>query len=292
MKKNPIIREFINLNLIKFKNLKQISDKTRDKKVKVWQDKNTKIILLDRNLRNPNYYKRKKELFQNKKINIRSNNLSINLNQINDANRRVNQFRKILKNKSVLDFGCAYAEFLSNIKCSKDLYGIEIRQQCLSYIKKNKKNLRIFSNLSFSKKNFDVITLFHVLEHMPKQVEILQQLKKKLKPKGKIIIEVPHANDILFKLDGFKQFSLWSEHLVLHTKTSLKIILRKAGFKKIKIHYYQRYNLNNHMGWMLFNKPDGHVFLSKFHGKSSIKKYENYLIKNKISDTLIATASA
>ena len=59
MKKNPIIREFINLNLIKSKNLKQISDKTRDKKVKVWQDKNTKIILLDRNLRNPNYYKEK-----------------------------------------------------------------------------------------------------------------------------------------------------------------------------------------------------------------------------------------
>ena len=50
--------------------------------------------------------------------------------------------------------------------------------------KKKNENLRIFSNLSFSKKNFDVITLFHVLEHMPKLFEILQQLKKKLKPKG------------------------------------------------------------------------------------------------------------
>lgn len=51
------------------------------------------------------------------------------------------------------------------------------------------------------------------------------------------------------------------------------------------------YNINNHMGWIIFNKPNGHVFLNKFHTKNSIDKYNNYLIKNKISDTLIATAS-
>ena len=34
----------------------------------------------------------------------------------------------------------------------------------------------------------------------------------------------------------------------MHTKQSLKCFLEKAGFKKNKIFFYQRYNLNNHIG--------------------------------------------
>ena len=52
------------MNLIKIKNLKKISDRTRDKKIKVWQDKKTKIIVLDKNLTSYNYYKNKNELIQ------------------------------------------------------------------------------------------------------------------------------------------------------------------------------------------------------------------------------------
>ena len=290
--KNPIINELIDLNIIKKKNLIRFSDRTRDKKVKEWQDKKTKVIVLDKNTTSLNYYKNKNELIKkNQKINIKSNNKIFNLHQINDCLRRALKFNKVLKNKTVLDFGCAYGDFLSNLKNSKNLYGIEPRTQCLDYIKKNKKNFNVFSNLNDFKNQIDVITLFHVLEHIPNQVKILNQLKKKLKPNGKIIIEVPHARDVLLQFEKFKNFSLWSEHLILHTDKSLKKILKVAGFKNIKVKYFQRYNINNHMGWIIFNKPNGHVFLNKFHKKSSINKYNSYLIKNKISDTLIATAS-
>ena len=290
--KNPIINELVNLDLIKIKNLKKISDRTRDKKIKVWQDKKTKIIVLDKNFTSLNYYKNKNELIKkNRKINIKSNNKILKLQQMDDCARRALDFNMILKNKTVLDFGCAYGDFLSNLKSSKNLYGIELSTQCLNYIKKNKKNLNVFSNLNDIKVKIDVITLFHVLEHIPEQVKILNELKKKLKPRGKIIVEVPHARDVLLQFEKFKNFSLWSEHLILHTDKSLKKILKLAGFKNIKVKYFQRYNINNHMGWIIFNKPNGHIFLNKFHKKNSIDKYNNYLIKNKISDTLIATAS-
>ena len=179
-KKNPIINELVNLNLIKIKNLKKISDRTRDKKIKVWQDKKTKIIVLDKNLTSYNYYKNKNELIQkNRKINIKSNNKTLKLQQMDDCTRRALNFNMILKNKTVLDFGCAYGEFLSNLKNSKNLYGIELRKQCLDYIRKNKKKLYVFSNLNDIKIKVDVITLFHVLEHIPEQVKILNELKKK-----------------------------------------------------------------------------------------------------------------
>ena len=89
--------------------------------------------------------------------------------------------------------------------------------------------------------------MFHVLEHIPYQVETLKMLKSKLKTKGKIIIEVPHAEDFLIlqdELKEFKNFTFWSEHLILHTYKSLRTILAKSGFKKINIQFYQRTELH------------------------------------------------
>jgi len=88
-------------------------------------------------------------------------------------------------------------------------------------------------------------------------------LKSKLNKNGKIIIEVPHAEDFLIlqdELKEFKNFIFWSEHLILHTYNSLKTILFKSGFKKINIQYYQRHNFANHLGWFLKKKPGGHDF--------------------------------
>ena len=79
--------------------------------------------------------------------------------------------------------------------------------------------------------------MFHVLEHIPFQNETLKILKSKLKRKVKIIIEVPHAEDFLIlqdELKEFKNFTFWSEHLILHTQKSLRKILTKSGFRNIK----------------------------------------------------------
>ena len=95
--KNPIINELVNLDLIKIKNLKKISDRTRDKKIKVWQDKKTKIIVLDKNFTSLNYYKNKNELIKkNRKINIKSNNKILKLQQMDDCARRALDFNMIL----------------------------------------------------------------------------------------------------------------------------------------------------------------------------------------------------
>ena len=112
----------------------------------------------------------------------------------------------------------------------------------------------MYDDLSYISNKFDIITMFHVLEHIPYQLKVLKNLKKKLKNKGKIIIEVPHAQDFLLEilnLESFKKFTFWSEHLVLHTEKSLKKLLKEAGYKNIRINFYQSYILNNHFGWML-----------------------------------------
>ena len=69
------------------------------------------------------------------------------------------------------------------------------------------------------------------------------------------------------------------------------MILKKSGFKNIKIRYYQRYGLDNHLGWVTKKKPGGHEFFKKYSSKKINNNYRDSLIKLKKTDTLIAEAS-
>ena len=166
-----------------------------------------------------------------------------------------------------------------------------MRNDCFYYIKKNIKKINILNNINNLNQKYDIITMFHVLEHIPNQIETLKKLKEKLSKKGKIIIEVPHAEDFLLSLNEFKKFTFWSKHLVLHTENSLRTILKFSGFKKIKIKYYQRYNFANHLGWFIKRIPGGQVFYKNIADNKINNDYFDYLVRKKTTDTLIAIAS-
>lgn len=300
--KNPIFAELIKLKLISKFNLITLSNKTRDKKIKVIKDVKTKIIFLEKYITTNEYYSSLKYKDDDRKVSDKSKRKIANVKTfsgniktpiIEDDYRRAGQFDKILKNKDILDFGCGWGGFLGNVKNYKSLSGVELRKECINHIQKNVKKINISSNINSFDKNFDIITMFHVLEHIPHQIETLKILKSKLKNKGKIIIEVPHAEDFLIlqeELKEFKKFTFWSEHLILHTYKSLKTILLKSGFKNINIQYYQRYNFSNHLGWFLKRKPGGHNFYKNIISDRLNSSYCDNLKKLGQTDTLIAIA--
>ena len=295
---NPIFDELLKLKLISKTNLITLNNKTRDKKIKVIKDLKTEIIFLEKYITNNRYYSSLKYENNRKKkgkktVNVKRSCGNIKLISLEDDHRRLVQFQRYLKNKEILDFGCGWGGFLKDIKNYKSLSGIELRKECISYIKKNIKKINVFSNINAFKKKFDVITMFHVLEHIPYQIDTLKILKSKLRNNGKIIIEVPHAKDFLILQDEikeFKNFTFWSEHLILHTQKSLRTVLAKAGFKRINIFFYQRYNLSNHLGWFLKKKPGGHNYYNKFISEKLNLSYCENLKKIGQTDTLIAVA--
>jgi 2-polyprenyl-3-methyl-5-hydroxy-6-metoxy-1,4-benzoquinol methylase len=291
--KNPIFNELIKLKLISKLNLITLSNKTRDKKIKVIKDLKTKIIFLEKYITSNEYYSLLKyrdddikvlDKSKTKIANVKTFSGNIKTPIIEDDYRRAIQFKKKLKNKDILDFGCGWGGFLRNVKNYKSLSGVELRKECINYIKNNIKKINISNNISFIDRKFDIITMFHVLEHIPYQVETLKLLKSKLKNKGKIIIEVPSAQDFLLSFDElkeFKNFSFWSEHLVLHTEKSLIKILHKSGFSKIRIEYFQRYNFANHLGWFIKKQPSGHSFYANITDNKINLEYTNYLKRKK-----------
>jgi 2-polyprenyl-3-methyl-5-hydroxy-6-metoxy-1,4-benzoquinol methylase len=296
---NPIFLELLKLKIVNKKKIVKLSNSTRDKKIPVFQDTKSKVIFLGQYKTNHQYYSTVKYNDNDKIIEKKGKKVSLiktfegNIKApiIEDDKRRIVQHNNILKNKKILDFGCGWGGFLKKIIKEKLLTGIELRKECILYIKKNIKKIHISDNLNNLNEKYDVITMFHVLEHIPHQIETLKTLKTKLTKNGKIIIEVPSANDFLLKLKEFKKFTFWSEHLILHTENSLRKILEFSGFKKINIKYYQRYNFSNHLGWFIKRIPGGHDLYKNISDKKINKDYSDYLIRNKSTDTLSAIAS-
>ena len=291
-KQNLIFETLLKLGLTSKKSRFLFNKKTRDvRDLKVWKDSNSGVIYIDNYyVGNKIYAKGAYRANEVKKLKIEKQFTD----KENDAQRRFKSNLKYVKGKIVGDFGCGAGHFLKLVKpyCKK-IVGIELQKNYINTL--NQEGIYCIDNLKFLKnETLDIVFSFHAIEHLPNPIEILFEIKKKIKKGGKILIEVPHANDFLLtylKSDSFKQFTLWSQHLILHTHESLKRILEHVGFKDVKTYGVQRYPLSNHLFWLSQGKPGGHK--SKFSEIESARLfnlYEKSLQKINATDTIVALA--
>ncbi|WP_298755485.1 class I SAM-dependent methyltransferase [uncultured Psychroserpens sp.] len=105
----------------------------------------------------------------------------------------INSFH--LKGNTLLDVGCGTGDFLKVAKDKGwDVFGIEPNENARS-IANQKAGDTVFevSHLSkFEPETFDVISLWHVLEHLPQLESHIAIFERLLKPEGRLIIAVPN----------------------------------------------------------------------------------------------------
>ena len=213
-----------------------------------------------------------------------------------DAQRRFESNLQFVAGKKVVDFGCGGGDFLRLVKnhCS-DVIGVELQQDYVDDL--NADGIHCVNNLDVIENgSIDTCVSFHVIEHLPQPLETLKLLKEKIVSGGMVLIEVPHANDFLLSAlenDEFKQFNLWSQHLVLHTRESLRRMLEFVGFEDIRIEGVQRYPLSNHLNWLANGKGGGHKSMLSLIDSPVLKNaYADSLARMDATDTLVAIAKA
>lgn len=93
---------------------------------------------------------------------------------------------------SVLDVGAGTGDFLVQAKTKGwTTSGVEVNSQARNSAEE--KGILLEESLSsFKNHQFDVITLWHVLEHIPDLKETIATLERLLKPNGYLIIAVPN----------------------------------------------------------------------------------------------------
>ena len=136
----------------------------------------------------------------------------------------------------ILDIGAGVGDFLS--VCKNDGWqtiGIEPSDKA--------KNIAISKGVSFVENlselenhSFDIITMWHVLEHVPNLEEQITELKRLIKPNGTIIIAVPNFKS--FDAKHYGQF--WAAfdvpiHLWHFSKTAIQKLFAKEKLELTKV---------------------------------------------------------
>jgi SAM-dependent methyltransferase len=206
-----------------------------------------------------------------------------------DDRRRFEMLMPILPNRRVLDFGCGAGGFLQRARdLATEVVGVELEERVRSYWEGR---IQIVADLDQAGDEWDLITAFHVVEHLPDPICILKKMGARLSENGRLFLEVPSASDallILYESDDFQNFTYWSQHLFLFTSDTLRQLAERAGLKVLSIQQYQRYPLSNHLYWLSKGKPGGHQAWSFLDSHDLSAAYGAALASIGQCDTLIA----
>jgi SAM-dependent methyltransferase len=83
----------------------------------------------------------------------------------------------------------------------------------------------------------DMITLFHVLEHLAHPGEVLRLVRDKLKPDGTCVIQVPVIDSWEFRLFGKRTHWISAPvHVALYTDLTMRRAAGRGGFRVSRIH--------------------------------------------------------
>jgi ubiquinone/menaquinone biosynthesis C-methylase UbiE len=150
---------------------------------------------------------------------------------------KVALLKKISPTGKHLDIGCGTGEFLNS--CEKSGYstkGIEpsklAREQAIDNY-----DLSISSDTNlaqYTNKEFDSISMWHVLEHIPNLNNTIKEFDRILNQKGKVIIAVPNHKS--WDANHYKEFwAAWDVpiHLWHFSKYTIEKLFSKHNFKLI-----------------------------------------------------------
>lgn len=209
--------------------------------------------------------------------------------------RRLSFFQDIiLPGKRILEIGCSSGFMLLPLKKKGlEVAGVEPSGGFTSFL--NSQNIPVYDSLEalerteVSKRKFDLVMHFFVLEHVRNPIEFLKQAFKLVAPGGYMVFEVPSRSDPLisiYNIPAFQKFYWSIAHNWYFNKKSLEYVLKQI-VDKFEIIPEQRYDLSNHITWALEGKPGGQGKYSGFFTKGLESAYRESMIKTGYCDTLI-----
>lgn len=285
MTRSEIRATLTQIHAINPERLELFSTATRDREVPVLIDPVTGVIFID------DFFVGDEEYQSGT---YRGDQVRPDYEDFIDTQRRRQFSLPLVYAQSVLDFGCGAGNFLRAIQGDVlSLQGVELQESYREAL--NAIGIPCLADLRDVEVPVDVVTMFHVLEHLPDPLQSLREIHNVLPPNGGVvIIEVPHARDLLIGLAHcreFVDFTLWSQHLVLHTRDSLSRLLNAAGFTDVLVEGIQRYGFANHLTWLSKGLPGGHKSpLAALETPDLKASYQAALAAADCTDTLIAVA--
>lgn len=141
---------------------------------------------------------------------------------------------------TLLDIGTGDGHFLPHAATRYAVQCTELSETGAAYVRRRGFDPRVgeFLELDVADGSFDVITLWHVLEHVPRPGQVLHKVRAALKPGGIVAIAVPNERRPLLlrsRRDNPLGSVDWGEeiHLTHFLPGTLKRFLASLGFRRL-----------------------------------------------------------
>lgn len=159
--------------------------------------------------------------------------------RLRQEDHRIRFFRRYKRKGRILDIGCGRGYFL--LACRESGYeveGVDISEDAAAYVR-DRLSIPVaagkIGDINLERKRYDVITMWHSLEHMPDPGACLDRVRDWLKDDGVAVVDVPNH-------EGTDAKSAWTEwadwdlpyHFYHFTPGTLKGILVKHGFSPVR----------------------------------------------------------
>tara|TARA_B100000941_G_C28477944_1_gene540378 strand:- start:749 stop:1597 length:849 start_codon:yes stop_codon:yes gene_type:complete len=132
----------------------------------------------------------------------------------------------------LLDIGCGSGDFLTFMdRKNFDVFGVENNKTALKICAKKK--LKVYNSLkTLPVKSFDIVSLWHVLEHLSQPEEVIANIHNLLTRNGVLVIAVPNfsSHDRLHYQHNWAALDV-PRHRWHFTPEGLEQMLFKSGFK-------------------------------------------------------------
>jgi 2-polyprenyl-3-methyl-5-hydroxy-6-metoxy-1,4-benzoquinol methylase len=138
----------------------------------------------------------------------------------------------------LFDLGVGWGHFLASaVKSGYDGSGIEIGEELYKYAKHdlglNVSNENIFD--IHPQREYDIITMWDVLEHIKDADIVIDKCSKMLKDDGFIFIQVPQIDSVIARMFKVKWHHITSSHINYFSKNTIATLLNKYGIEVVSI---------------------------------------------------------
>jgi SAM-dependent methyltransferase len=159
--------------------------------------------------------------------------------------RRALLLGTVAPGERVLDLGCGAGRFVAALRAAgADPVGVEIAEAALERARHNAPgaDLRLTEpdgSLPLEHGSVDLVWCSEVLEHVADTEHVLLEVRRVLRPSGRLLVTVPFHGPVKAALIGLLRFDAHfdpvGQHLRFYTRSSLTRTLDRAGFADIGV---------------------------------------------------------
>jgi len=169
------------------------------------------------------------------------------------ARTRVSRLQKFLpRSGRALDIGCGQGTFLQLLRGKGwEVQGTELTEEPAR--RARQAGIPVFlgeiQEGKFGEETLDLVTLWHVIEHLREPSTVVERIRLVLKDRGIVAISTPNIESLQARIFREKWFHLDPpRHLYLFSPDTLQRLMAQAGFRLIRVSHFSMEQ--NPYGWL------------------------------------------